>query len=158
MNGLDPKLSALVDDLHSPDPLVRDTGAYASLAALQRDGTLDDHLVELGDRALELIADKEVQSRSFGAVMAVLRRDLLAADEVRVAVDALAGAWRNAEGPVSAEADNAVRLARTLHLQLVLGVRPAPDTDVVHPAVRLDALRALGAVLAEVHWFYGTPT
>ena len=92
------------------------------------------------------------------AVMAVLRRDLLTADDVRAAVDALAGGWRDSEGPVSAEADNAVRLARTLHLQLVLGVRSAPGSDVVHPAVRLDALRALGAALAEVHWFYGTPT
>jgi hypothetical protein len=260
VSGLDPKLSALVDDLRSPDPLVRDTGAYASLAALQGDGALDDHLVDLGDRALELLVDQEVQARSFGAlllalvvdrdnvtgratddaarrwvdgtthwyaiepdtrghdprlgwlhavahgadavgglagsprlgrddlvglldvlvrrataptptywvqneddrvavaVMAVLRRDLLTADDVRAAVGALAGAWRDSEGPVSAEADNAVRLARTLHLQLVLGVRPAPGSAVVHPAVRLDALRALGAALAEVHWFYGTPT
>ena len=260
MSAVDPKLSALVDDLRSPDPLVRDTGAYGSLAALQREGALDDHLVELGDRAVELLADDEVQARSFGAlllalvadrdnvtgratddavrrwldgltrwyaaepdtrgydarlgwlhavahgadavgelagsprlgrddlvgllgllvrrataptptywvqneddrvavaVMAVLRRDLLTPDDVRAAVDALARAWRDSEGPVSAEADNAVRLARTLHLQLVLGVRPAPGSDVVHPAVRLDALRALGAALAEVHWFYGTPT
>ncbi len=260
MSGIDPKLSALVDDLRSPDPLVRDTGAYASLAALQRDGALDEHLVALGDRALELLVDAEVQARSFGAlllalvadrdnvtgratddavrrwvdgltrwyadepdtrghdprlgwlhavahggdavgelagsprlghddlvgllgllvrrataptptswlqneddrvavaVMAVLRRDLLTADDVQVAVDALARAWRDSEGPVSAEADNAVRLARTLHLQLVLGVRAAPDSDVVHPAVRLAALRALGTALAEVHWFYGTPT
>jgi hypothetical protein len=260
VSGLDPKLSALVDDLRSPDPLVRDTGAYTSLAALQRDGALDDHLVELGDRALALLADEEVQARSFGAllmalvvdrdnvtgratddavrrwvdglagwypaepdtrghdprfgwlhavahggdavgelagsprlgraelvglldllvrrataptptywlqneddrvavaIMAVLRRDLLTSDDVQVAVDALAGAWRDSAGPVSAEADNAVRLARTLHLQLVLGVRPAPDSAVVHPAVRLAALRALGAALAEVHWFYGAPT
>jgi hypothetical protein len=260
VSELDPKLSALVDDLRSPDPLVRDTGAYASLAALQGDGALDDHLVELGDRALVLLGDEEVQARSFGAlllalvvdrdnvtgratddavrrwvdglsrwyaaepdtrghdpglgwlhavahgadavgelagsprlghddlvgllgllvrrateptptywlqneddrvavaVMAVLRRDLLTAGDVRAAVDALAGAWRGSEGPVTAEADNAVRLARTLHLQLVLGVRPSPDEDVVHPAVRLEALRALGTALAEVHWFYGTPT
>ena len=257
---LDPKLSALVDDLRSPDPLVRDTGAYSSLAALQGDGLLDDHLVELGDRALDLLGDDEVQARTFGAlllalvvdrdnltgratddavrrwaeglarwyvaepdtrghdaqlgwlhavahgadavgelagsprlgrdelvalldllvrrttaptptywlqneddrvavaVMAVLRRDLLTAEDVRAAVDALAEGWRASTGPVSAPADNTVRLARTLHLQLVLGVRPAPGADVVHPELRLDALRALGAALAEVHWFYGTPT
>jgi len=260
VSALDPKLSALVDDLRSPDPLVRDTGAYASLAALQGDGSLDDHLVELGDRALGLLTDDDVQARSFGAlllalvadrdnvtgratdvavrhwvegltrwyvaepdtrghdprlgwlhavahgadavgelagsprvghddlvglldllvrrataptptywvqneddrvavaVMAVLRRDLLTAGDVRAAVDVLAGVWRDSAGPVSAEADNAVRLGRTLHLQLVLGVRPAPGEAVVHPAVRLDALRALGSALAEVHWFYGTPT
>ncbi len=259
MSELDPQLSALVDDLRSPDPLVRDTGAFSSLAALAGDGGLDDHLVELGDRALALLQDGEVQARSFGAlllavvadrdnltgrasddavrrwvddlstwyadepetqgfdpdlgwlhavahgadavgelgasprlgrddlvallqllvrrataptatywlqneddrvavaVMALLRRDLLTGDDVRSAVDALAAAWRSSEGPVTAEADNAVRLARTLHLQLVLGVRPAPDADVAHPAVRLEALHALGSALADVHWFYGRP-
>ena len=260
MTELDPKLSALVDDLRSPDPLVRDTGAYASLAALQETGALDDHLVELGERALGLLADAEVQARSFGALllalvvdrdnvtgrateeavrrwadgltrwygeeadtrghdpslgwlhavahgadvvaelaasprlgrddlvalldllvrrataptptywlqneddrvayaaMAVLRRDLLDAADVRAAVDRLAETWRASEGPVSAAADNAVRLARTLHLQLVLGVRAAPGAVVAHPAVRLDALRALGSALADVQWFYGTPS
>ncbi|MEO7981515.1 MAG: DUF2785 domain-containing protein [Sporichthyaceae bacterium] len=260
MSELDPRLSALVDDLRSPDPLVRDTGAFSSLAALAHDGELDDHLVELGDRALALLQDDEVQARSFGAlllalvadrdnvtgrasddavrrwvaglspwyadepetqgfdpdlgwlhavahgadavgelagsprlgrddlvallqllvrratapnptywmqneddrvavaVMAVLRRDLLTGDDVRSAVDALAAAWRSSEGPVTAAADNAVRLARTLHLQLVLGVRPAPDADVAHPAIRLEALHTLGSALADVHWFYGRPS
>jgi hypothetical protein len=257
----DAGLLALVDDLRSPDPMVRDTGAYSSLAALQDRGELDDHLVELGDRALELLRDDEVQARTFGAlllalvaardavtgratddavrswldglegwyadepdtqgydeelgwlhavahgadaigevaanprlgradlvrllalvarrataptstywqqneddrvgvaVMAALRRDLLTVDDVAAFVDALASAWRDASaGPVGAQTDNTVRLCRTLHLQLVLGVRPEPDAPVAHPALRLAALHALGAALAEVHWFYGTPT
>ena len=51
-----------------------------------------------------------------------------------------------------------MRLARTLHLQLTLGVRTTPEADVAHPPVRDDALRELGAALADVHWFYGRPS
>ncbi len=260
MTALPPGLLTLVDDLRSPDPAVRDDGAFASLARMAGEGALDDHLGELGDRALELLTADEVQARSFGAlllaviadrdtatgratdedvrrwvtavsawyahepdtrgwdpdlgwlhavahgadavgelagsprlaradlrglldllvrrptaatptywrqneddrvavaVMSVLRRDLLSADEVSRAVDALATAWRDADGPLTAGVDNAVRLARTLHLQLTLGVRATPDADVVHPTVRAHALRMLGSALAEIHWFYGRPS
>ena len=92
------------------------------------------------------------------AVMAVLRRDVLDTADVRRAVNALAAGWRDAEpGPVAAGTDNAVRMARTLHLQLTLGVRSEPDAPVTHPAVRDDALTALGGALAGMHWFYGRP-
>lgn len=260
MTVLPPELVTVVEDLRSPDPAVRDDGAFASLARMAGDGALDDHLVELGDRALGLLTDDAVQARTFGAlllavvadrdaatgrasdeavrrwvaavtawyadepdtrgwdpdlgwlhavahgadavgelagsprlgrddllglldllvrrataptptywqqneddrvavaVMSVLRRDLLSADDVARAVDALAAAWRDADGPVTAGVDNSVRLARTLHLQLTLGVRPAPEADVAHPSVRAEALRALGSALADIHWFYGRPS
>ena len=259
--ALPDRLAALVSDLASPDPAVRDEGAFSGLAELAAGGDLDAHLVGLGDRAAALLSAPEVQARSFGAllvalvvdrdnrtgragdpavrrllaavlrwygdesdtrghddelgwlhavahgadalgelaasprlsrddlevaldalvrrasgpaaqhwlqdeddrvavaIMAVLRRDLLGADEVQNAVDILAAGWRESpSGPVKAAADNTVRLARTLHLQLVLGVRAEPDGPVVHPAVQGDALRLLGRALAEVHWFYGSPT
>lgn len=260
MTSLPAELDALVSDLRSPDPEVRDGGAYSSLARLAEEGGLDDHLVDLGSRALTLLTDREIQARSFGALLlalvasrdnatsratgdavrgwldglvrwyadepdtrgydpslgwlhavahgadaagelaasprlgrddlrrlldllvrrttaateqhwlqdeddrvavamvAVLQRDLLDADDVRAAVDALASAWRSAApGPVAAGTDNTVRLCRTVHLQLVLGIRPAPDSHVVHPKVRDAALHALGSALAELHWFYGRP-
>lgn len=253
-------LAGLVADLRSPDPAVRDEGAYSALAGLAEGGGLDDHLLELGDRGLDLLADSAVQARSFGALllalvtsrdnatgraddaavrrwhegvvrwyadepdtrghdatlgwlhavahgadavgelagsprlgradlvalldvlvrrttattdqswvqdeddrvavalMAVLQRDLLDADDVRTAVQQLASAWRTADpGPVAAGVDNTVRLCRTLHLQLVLGVRQEPEADVVHPQVRDATLHALGTALAEIHWFYGRP-
>lgn len=260
MTRLDPHVWALVEDLRSPDPFVRDDGAYSSLAGMAGEGELDDHLVGLGDRACELFTDDAVQARSFGALllalvvdrdnrtsraddaavrrwlaavtrwyadepdtrgwdqdlgwlhavahgadvvgelaasprlgrtemsglldllvrraaapsvtpwlqgeddrvalamMAALRRDLVDADEVRAAVHSLAAVWRDAEpGPVPVPVDNAVRLGRALHLQLTLGVRPEPEAEVTHPAVRAEALRALGAALADLHWFYGRP-
>jgi hypothetical protein len=260
MTELAPGLAQLVEDLRSPDPAVRDTGAYATLTRQVGDGLHDDVLSELGDRGADLLDDDEVQARSFGAllialvvardtacgradadavgrwlvavlgwyadepdtrgwdadlgwlhavahgadavgelagsprvggrelsalldvlvlraaaptttawlqneddriayaVMSVLRRDLLGADEVKTAVDRLASVWRQAEpGPVPAHVDNTVRLARTLHLQLTLGVRPAPDAEVTFPAVRQEVLTFLGNALAELHWFYGRP-
>lgn len=260
MTLLPDELAALVDDLRSPDPAVRDGGAYSAIASRAEDGEIDDHLPGLAERAMTLLSDGEVQARSFGAllaavvvdrdnvtgraegevvsrlldavvrwyvaepdtrgfderlgwlhavahgadalgelaasprlgrddlvrlldalvgrtvvrtdqhwlqdeddrvavaVMAVLRRDLLDAADVRRAVDVLAGTWRAAEpGPVAAGTDNAVRLARTLHLQLTLGVRSEPDAPVTHPSLRDEALTSLGGALAELHWFYGRP-
>jgi hypothetical protein len=255
------RVAGLVDDLRSPDPAVRDDGAYHALAVLAGDGALDEHLIELGDRAAALLTEGTVQARSFGAlllalvvdrdtrtrrgggdesthqwlaaacrwypaepdtrgwnaglgwlhavahgadalgelaasprsgrddlallldtlvaravestdqhwlqdeddrvalaVMAVLLRDVLGTEEVRGAIARLSTGWIDAAaGPVPAVADNCVRLARTLHLQLTLGVRPEPGAAVRHPAVRAEALRALGAALADLHWFYGDP-
>jgi hypothetical protein len=260
VSPLPAELASLVEDLRSPDPAVRDEGAYSALAHRAEEGKLDDHLPELAERAAALLADEAVQGRTFGAllvalvvdrdnvtgragepvvrrlldavlrwyvaepdtrgfdaglgwlhavahgadalgeladsprlgrpdlarvldalvrrtvavtdqhwlqdeddrvavaVMGVLRRDLLDDEEVRRAVDSLATAWRTAQpGPIAAGTDNAVRLARTLHLQLTLGVRSEPDGPVRHPAARAAALAALGGALAEQHWFYGTP-
>ena len=258
--ALPPAIAILVDDLRSPDPSVRDTGAFTALAGLAEEGALDENLVELGDLAVSRLADPDVQTRSFGAlllalvvdrdnrtgradddavrrwvapastwyvdesdtrgwdatlgwlhavahgadalgelaasprlgrdelagllnvllrravastdqpwlqneddrvalaVMGVLRRDVLGPDEVCGALDVLAGGWRDAEpGPVTTTADNALRLTRTLYVQLSLGVRAEPGAEVVHPVVRADALHALGNALAGVHWFYGRP-
>jgi hypothetical protein len=260
VTALTPELELLVEHLRSPDPSIRDDGAFTSLAELAGAGELDDHLVELGAAGTALLADPAVQARTFGALllanvadrdnrsgrageaavrtwleavlgwyaaepdtrgwddelgwlhavahgadavgelagsphlagsdleallgalvdralaptttywlhneddrvavamMAVLRRDELGAEPVVAAVDRLATAWRAVAGaPVPAQVDNALRLARTLHLQLSLGVRPEPDAPVAHPAVREPALRALGDALADVHWFYGRP-
>lgn len=260
MTALTPQLAGLVDDLRSPDPAVRDDGAFGALAGLAGDGALDDHLVELGSRGVELLGDTEVQARSFGALllalvvdrdtrtgrageasvrswlgavrhwypdepdtrgwhddlgwlhavahgadvvgelaaspwlgpddlgalldvlveralaptttywvqneddrvavamMAVLRRGEVAEKDVAAAIGRLAAAWREAgAGCVGARADNALRLARTWHLQLTLGVRAEPDGPVTHPPLRAAALRALGEALADVHWFYGRP-
>jgi hypothetical protein len=254
-------LLSLVDDLRSPDPVVRDTGAFTSLAALAVEGRLDRHLVELGVQAMALLRDDEVQARTFGALllallvdrdnmtgaatdaavhawvaslvgwyadepdtrgwdprlgwlhavahgsdaigelavsprlgrtmlidllhllvsrtiapttvhwvqdeddrvaiamMSVLGRNLLAVGDVVPELARLGDAWRSApSGPVPAQVDNAVRLARTLHLQLTLGVRTSPEAEVVHPAVRDVALRELGGSLADLHWFYGRPS
>jgi hypothetical protein len=254
------RVAGLVDDLRSPDPAVRDDGAYQELAELAGAGALDEHLVELGDRAAALLTDGTVQARSFGAlllalvvnrdtrtgraddestqrwlgaacrwypaeqdtrgwdrelgwlhavahgadalgelaasprtgrdgqavlldalvsraveptdqhwlqdeddrvalaVMAVLLRDGLDSEQVRAAIERLSTGWTEASAaPVPAVADNCVRLARTLHLQLTLGVRPEPEAPVRHPAVRAEALRALGSALAGLHWFYGEP-
>ncbi len=254
------RIAGLVRDLASPDPVVRDEGAYATLAQLAQTGELDARLVDLSEHAVAMLVAPAVQARSFGAllaalvvdrdnrtaqandpairrllaavvhwylhehdtrghvadlgwlhavahgadalaelassprlgradlvvvldalvrrasgpgpqhwlqneddriavaIMAVLRRDLLDSDDVQRAVGVLAAGWRGTpSGPVTAVADNSVRLARTWHLQLVLGVRPEPDAEVVHPVVRNAALRSLGRALAEVHWFYGPP-
>ncbi|HEY4313953.1 MAG TPA: DUF2785 domain-containing protein [Actinomycetes bacterium] len=254
-------LMALVDDLRSRDPVVRDTGAFTSLAALAVEGRLDRHLVELGVRAMALLRDDEVQARTFGALllalladrdnmtgaatdaavhawvagmvgwyahepdtrgwdpdlgwlhavahgsdaigelamsprlgrtmlidllhllvsrtispttvhwvqdeddrvaiamMSVLGRNLLAVADVTPELARLGDTWRTApSGPIPAQVDNAVRLARTLHLQLTLGVRVSPGAEVVHPAARDVALRELGSALADMHWFYGRPT
>jgi hypothetical protein len=255
------ELLSLVDDLRSPDPVIRDTGAFTSLAALAVEGRLDGHLVELGVRGMALLRDEEVQARTFGALllalladrdnltgaatdaavhawvaslggwyaqepdtrgwdaalgwlhavahgadaigelamsprlgrtmlmdllhllvsrtiapttehwvqdeddrvaiamMSVLGRDLLAVADVTPELQRLGDTWRTTpSGPIPAQVDNAVRLGRTLHLQLTLGVRVSPETEVIFPAVREAALRRLGDVLADLHWFYGRPS
>jgi hypothetical protein len=255
------ELLSLVDDLRSRDPVVRDTGAFTSLAALAVEGRLDGHLVELGVRAMALLRDEEIQARTFGALllalladrdnttgaatdaaahawvasmvgwyadepdtrgwdphlgwlhavahgadaigelamsrrlgrtmlmdllhllvsrtvapttehwvqdeddrvaiaaMSLLGRDLLLVADVTPELKRLGDAWRTApSGPIPAQIDNAVRLARTLHLQLTLGVRVSPEAEVIFPAVRDVALRELGAALADMHWFYGRPS
>lgn len=84
-------LLSLVDDLRSPDPVVRDTGAFTSLAALAVEGRLDRHLVELGVQAMALLRDDEVQARTFGALLLAL---LVDRDNMTgAATDAAVHAW-----------------------------------------------------------------
>lgn len=257
---LTPELTRLVEDLRSPDPAVRDEGAYLALAHRAEDGGLDDHLVELGDRAVGLLRDEAVQARTFGAlllalvagrdnatgraddaavrgwlaaflewyaaepdtrghdeelgwlhavahgadaagelagsprlggddltallaalvdrtvaessthwlqaeddrvayaVMAVLQRDLVAPGEVRRQVDRLAAAWLDTPGPLSPAADNALRLAHALRLQLATGVRYAEDGELLRPAIGGEVEAALTTALAARYPFLGSPS
>jgi len=140
VTSLPADLATLVDDLRSPDPVVRDRGAYSALANRAEEGSLDDHLPALAERAVALLADEAVQARSFGALLAalVVDRDNVTGrageDVVRRLLDVLRR-WYVAEPDT----------------------RAAPDGPVRHPAVRAAALTALGGALAELHWFYGRP-
>jgi hypothetical protein len=92
------------------------------------------------------------------AVLTVLLRDAVDDDALAGWVDRLAASWRDsAGGPVPAELDNTVRFARTLHLQLTLGVRDEPGAQTRYPRSRDLLLESLGSALADVQWFYGRP-
>jgi hypothetical protein len=252
-------LADLVAGLRSPDPAVRDTGAFTSLAMRIGPGAEDSHLVELGDAAIGLLGDGQVQARSFGAlllaavvdrdevdaatlrrwlgpfsdwyrgetdlrghdeqlgwlhavahgadalgtfagsprlgphelaplldlaadrllapttyhlvdgeddrlaiaVMTILVRDELPVQDVVVWLERLATSWLEpGPGPAPAQLDNTLRFARTLHLQLTLGVHTGPDgpdEPLRHPAARDELLRTLGGLLADGNPLYGTP-
>jgi hypothetical protein len=264
-------VGALVDDLRSPDPHVRDDVACRALAGRVAEGRLDEHLAALGDAAAGLLADQAVQARSFGAlllaqvvdrvntvsssipdtgatanvvrhidlvrwlimflswypdeqdlrghdpelgwlhavangadtlgafggspllnttdlmilldvaaqrlhaptaqhltqleddrlgraVMTILARGAVPAAETSAWIDRVAEPWRDrAPGAASAQLDNTIRFARTLHLQLTLGVRSEPDGPVLPMPDRDELLRHLGAALADVGWLYGRP-
>jgi hypothetical protein len=253
------ELAALVADLRSPDPEVRDTGAFTALATRIGPGFEDEHLPALGDAAVALLRDEQVQARSFGALLlavvvdrdevdaGTLRRWLgdftrwyageadlrgyddtvgwlhavahgadalgtfggsprlgpddlgpllqLAADRLlalttyhlvhgeddRLAIavmtilvrgevptadvlawlDRLATAWLEpGPAPAPAQVDNTVRFARTLHLQLTLGVHTGPDgpdEPLRHPVDRDELLHRLGSLLADGNPLYGSP-
>ncbi len=154
--GWDPALGWLHAVAHGADLV----GALAESPRLGRADLrrLLDLLVDRATTPTTLHWLQNEDDRVAVAMMAVLRRDLLDGNDVRAAVDRLAAAWRTAgSGSIGAQTDNAVRLGRTWHLQLTLGVRPDPDTPVAHPGVRGEALRALGDALADIHWFYGRP-
>jgi hypothetical protein len=264
-------LASLVDDLRSPDPRVRDDGAYRSLADRVTEGEADEHLAALGDAGAALLADPAIQARSFGALllalvvdrvnvlssgipdrdgsdpgvrpldvvrwlavfltwysgeqdlrghdqtlgwlhavahgadtlgafagsplltgaellilldaaaervhaptayhltqqeddrlglaaMTILVRGAVATDDARAWIDRLAAPWRvRATGATSPQLDNTIRLARTLHLQLTLGIRLEPTGAVRAMPDRDELLRHLGAALADVGWLYGRP-
>jgi Protein of unknown function (DUF2785) len=92
------------------------------------------------------------------AVLTVLARDAVPAEDALAWLDRLAQPWRDGTpGPTPAEVDNTIRFARTLHLQLTLGVRAAPEGPVLGTPDRDELLRHLGAALADVGWVYGRP-
>jgi hypothetical protein len=62
-------LSRLVDQLRSPDPLVRDEQAYSMLAKRVSSGRDDIHLVALGNAGAALLSDDAIQARTFGALL-----------------------------------------------------------------------------------------
>jgi GNAT superfamily N-acetyltransferase len=264
-------LAALVNDLRSPDPRVRDEGAYSTLATRISQGRADGHLVALGDAGAALLVDPAIQSRSFGAlllalvvdrinslssgipeggsaevvrpidfvrwlavflswysgeqdlmghdqtlgwlhavahgadtlaafggsrllntseqvmlldvtaqrlhtptahhltqqeddrlglaVMTILARGSVPADDMCAWIDRLAEPWRDrAGGETSAQLDNTIRFARTLHLQLTLGIRLEPNGPVLPIPEKDELLHHLGAALSEVGWLYGSPS
>jgi GNAT superfamily N-acetyltransferase len=264
-------LAALVNDLRSPDPRVRDEGAYSALATRISQGRADEHLVALGDGGAALLVDPAIQSRSFGAlllalvvdrinslssgipavgsaaevvrpidfvrwlavflswfsgeqdlrghdqtlgwlhavahgadtlaafggsrllntseqvmlldvtaqrlhtptahhltqqeddrlglaVMTILARGSIPAHDMCAWIDRLAEPWRDrAGGETSAQLDNTIRFARTLHLQLTLGIRLEPNGPVLPIPEKDELLHHLGAALSDVGWLYGSP-
>jgi hypothetical protein len=264
-------LAALVGDLRSPDPRVRDDAAYSTLATRISQGRADEHLGALGDAAAALLADPAIQARSFGALllalvvdrvntissgipqvgsaveavqpidvvrwlalflswyageqdlrghdqtlgwlhavahgadtlaafggsrllnsaellmlldvaaqrlhtptahhltqqeddrlglaaMTILARGAVPAGDTCAWIDRLAEPWRNrAGGETSAQLDNTIRFARTLHLQLTLGIRIEPDGPLLPIPERDELLHHLGTALSDVGWLYGRP-
>ena len=65
-------LAGWVDDLRSPDPALRDDGAFTALAGSVSAGDADEHLSALGDAGTALLGDQEVQARTFGALLVAL--------------------------------------------------------------------------------------
>lgn len=63
-------LHSLVDDLASPDPVVRDERAYAALAGLVRDGDLDvEDRAWLASAMLERLGHERVEARAFAPLV-----------------------------------------------------------------------------------------
>jgi hypothetical protein len=265
-------LAALVNDLRSPDPHVRDDGAYSTLATRITQGRADEHLVALGDAGAALLVDPAIQARSFGALllalvvdrvnsrswgipevggavevvqpidfvrwlavflswysgeqdlrghdqtlgwlhavahgadtlaafggsrllntseqvmlldvtaqrlhtptahhltqqeddrlglaaMTILARGSVPADDICAWIDRLAEPWRDRPGgETSAQLDNTIRFARTLHLQLTLGIRLEPNGPVLPIPQKDELLHHLGAALSDVGWLYGSPS
>lgn len=88
------------------------------------------------------------------AVMVMLHRDSVEVTHVQSWIARLAAGWtgsRDAGGPMPAQAANTVAFTRALHLQLLLGVRLAPDGPATSfngpPASRVDVLAALQGAL-----------
>lgn len=66
----DTTLRSLVDDLASPDPAVRDDGAYAALTRLVRDGDLPvDDRSWLGDAMVQRLRHERAEARSFAPLV-----------------------------------------------------------------------------------------
>ena len=92
------------------------------------------------------------------AAMTVLLRGAVSTDDACAWIDRLAAPWRaRPTGATSAQLDNTIRFARTLHLQLTLGIRLEPTGSVRPMPDRDELLRHLGAALADVGWLYGRP-
>jgi hypothetical protein len=92
------------------------------------------------------------------AAMTILARGAVPAGDTCAWIDRLAEPWRNrAGGETSAQLDNTIRFARTLHLQLTLGIRIEPDGPLLPIPERDELLHHLGAALSDVGWLYGRP-
>jgi hypothetical protein len=93
------------------------------------------------------------------AVMTILARGSVPGDDMCAWIDRLAEPWRDrAGGETSPQLDNTIRFARTLHLQLTLGIRLEPDGPVLPIPEKDELLHHLGAALSDVGWLYGSPS
>ncbi|MEV8091655.1 hypothetical protein [Streptomyces nigra] len=103
----------LVDELAvasvSPDPGVRNDGAYTAAVHWIREGRLDAVLEELGDSAAGRLSHPEVQARTFAPL--ILWLDVVA--------EALEG---GGPGPVPVWAFNTFATLQSLHLHLTRGI------------------------------------
>lgn len=70
----DDQLAQLIADLASPDPAVRDAGAYSQVATMVNEGRLSaEQAQRLGDICAQRLDDPQVQARTFAPlVLAVL--------------------------------------------------------------------------------------
>jgi hypothetical protein len=137
--------------------------AMAESRHLQAEG-LGVLLDTLADRLLlptpHTFAGTEADHLAYAA-MTVLHRDAVELGPVQAWIDRLAASWAphaiNAanplNGPVPPQARNTIAFVRALHLQLLLGVRPAVRSTgraspfAGPPAARVEVLGALQAVL-----------
>lgn len=129
--------------------------AMAQSRHLQAEG-LGVVLDTLGDRLLRptphAYAGSEADALSYAA-MTVLHRDAVDIPTLQAWIDRLAASWvpytSRLDGPVPAQVRNTVAFARALHLQLLLGVRPARRATPFDgpPAARVEVLGALQAAL-----------
>jgi Protein of unknown function (DUF2785) len=156
LRGYDEQLGWLHAVAHGADAL----GVFGGSPLL---GPAD--LVMLLDVAIERLREptwqhltQQEDDRLALAVMSILVRDRIPAQDVHAWLDRLAATWRAAsKGPRSAQVDNTTRFARALQLQLTLGVRIVRDGDLCRPAARDDLVRHLSGALADGIWFLGTP-
>ncbi|TDE14959.1 DUF2785 domain-containing protein [Jiangella asiatica] len=97
------------------------------------------------------------------ATMSILHRDLIAIESLESWLERLTLAWQDDSpppAPGAAARENTLDYVRSLHLQLLLGVRGTPAQDVAStakamPSVRSDLLIALQAALrASAPWLY----
>jgi hypothetical protein len=94
------------------------------------------------------------------ATMTLLHRNVLRMELLEPWVDWLAGAWAIEEpGPIPPECDNAIKVMRALHLQLLFGVRTLPWTTddgfyARPPSVRVELLGKITSALGTVGEWY----
>ena len=133
--------------------------ALAQSRHLQADG-LGVLLDTLADRLLgstsNAFCGAEADDLAYAA-MTVLHRDIVDTVTVQIWIERLAAGWRphvakgasGPSGPMPAQVRNTVAFARALHLQLLLGIRPAPGATVAAspPAARVEVLGALQGAL-----------
>jgi uncharacterized protein DUF2785 len=62
-------VDALIADLGSPDPALRDDTVYPLFVTWIRDGSLDESLVSIGDRLAAMLVGPAIQARTFATLI-----------------------------------------------------------------------------------------